>query len=237
MKVRKNITGEKFGRLKVVRLANEEELANYKGVCNGAKWYCECECGGTKIVPTPHLTSGTCKSCGCLAKEANIKNLQTQKAKESLLSENKKRRYDLEGQKSGFLTYHKEAGIVNNQRMIECICQCGNIKITLAERFISGRLKSCGCYHKMIMKEKMSEIGKAGLQDLTGMKFNKWTVIKRVENRGKEVYWLCQCECGNIHEVAGPTLRRGNSRQCQSCANKSRGEKSKGNTYRRDSVK
>lgn len=34
-------------------------------------------------------------------------------------------------------------------------------------------------------------------KDLTGMKFGRLTVIERTENRGKEVMWLCKCDCGN----------------------------------------
>lgn len=35
-------------------------------------------------------------------------------------------------------------------------------------------------------------------KDLTGKKFNRLTVIKRVENsKWKETRWLCKCDCGN----------------------------------------
>lgn len=50
--------------------------------------------------------------------------------------------------------------------------------------------------------------------DLTGQTFNRWTVIKRAENRGKEVYWQCQCECGNIKDVKSYHLRHGASKSC-----------------------
>lgn len=39
-------------------------------------------------------------------------------------------------------------------------------------------------------------IGK--VKDLTGMKFGRWTVIKRGENdKWRGVRWWCQCDCGN----------------------------------------
>ena len=50
--------------------------------------------------------------------------------------------------------------------------------------------------------------------DLTGMKFGRLTVIKRVENRGKIPYWLCQCECGIEKEVSGGNLRSGEVKSC-----------------------
>ena len=52
------------------------------------------------------------------------------------------------------------------------------------------------------------------LIDLTGKQFGRWTVIKRGENRGKQPYWVCQCECGTIREVNGADLRRGVSKSC-----------------------
>lgn len=50
--------------------------------------------------------------------------------------------------------------------------------------------------------------------DLTGQKINRWKVIQRAENRGKAVYWQCQCECGTIKDVKGAHLRSGASQSC-----------------------
>lgn len=52
------------------------------------------------------------------------------------------------------------------------------------------------------------------LIDLTGQKFNRWTVLERAENKGKAVYWKCQCECGTIKNVQGHHLRNGASKSC-----------------------
>ena len=51
--------------------------------------------------------------------------------------------------------------------------------------------------------------------DLTGQKFGKLMVIKRVENaKDKQAQWLCQCECGNTKIVKAISLRKGNTRSC-----------------------
>ena len=50
--------------------------------------------------------------------------------------------------------------------------------------------------------------------DLTGQKFNRWTVLERAENKGKVVYWKCECECGTIKDVQGNHLRDGTSKSC-----------------------
>ena len=52
------------------------------------------------------------------------------------------------------------------------------------------------------------------LINLTGKKFNRWTVLKKVESKGGSVYWLCQCECGTIKEVRGQHLKSGASKSC-----------------------
>ena len=57
-------------------------------------------------------------------------------------------------------------------------------------------------------------------KDLTGMKFGRWTVIKRVENnKFGASRWLCKCECGNISVVDGLNLIYGKSMSC-GCYNK-----------------
>ena len=51
------------------------------------------------------------------------------------------------------------------------------------------------------------------LIDITGQKFGRLTVLHRDENKpkghGKKVYWVCQCDCGNIKSVTGDNLKRG----------------------------
>jgi hypothetical protein len=54
--------------------------------------------------------------------------------------------------------------------------------------------------------------------DLTGQKFNRLTVIKRVENphklKKKEIYWLCKCDCGNETILRGYSIKSGNIKSC-----------------------
>ena len=50
---------------------------------------------------------------------------------------------------------------------------------------------------------------------LTGQKFERLTVIKRMENNkhGSSV-WLCKCECGNVVSVVGHQLTRHKTKSC-----------------------
>lgn len=67
----KDLTGQTFGRLTVVRRV---------GTSNSKKptWLCKCTCGNETIVVSPSLLRGVTKSCGCLHKEqmerGNIKH-------------------------------------------------------------------------------------------------------------------------------------------------------------------
>lgn len=57
-----DLTGEKFGRLNVLSLWGKNNFGNLA-------FYCECECGGTKIADSNNLRRGLTNSCGCLQKE------------------------------------------------------------------------------------------------------------------------------------------------------------------------
>lgn len=54
------------------------------------------------------------------------------------------------------------------------------------------------------------------LIDLTGQKFGRLTVLYKLHNyHKKRVHWLCLCDCGNLVEVRGDSLRRGLSKSCK----------------------
>lgn len=53
-----DITGKRFGKLKVIKKSKDS--------CkSGSKWICVCDCGNTIVVARSSLTSGHTKSCGC----------------------------------------------------------------------------------------------------------------------------------------------------------------------------
>lgn len=58
----KDLTGEKFGRLKVIKYNGSNK--------NGrALWLCQCDCGNTKTIIASSLLNGLTISCGCYNKE------------------------------------------------------------------------------------------------------------------------------------------------------------------------
>ncbi len=78
VKVKDDLTGKIFGRLKVLR-----QVDDYITPSSGkhhARWLCECSCEDHKqvIVTVNNLKSGKIQSCGCLAREMLVEfNKQT----------------------------------------------------------------------------------------------------------------------------------------------------------------
>lgn len=64
--------------------------------------------------------------------------------------------------------------------------------------------------------------------DLTNMKFNRLTVIKKLYKEGNEWVWQCICDCGTECEIKGVNLRRGRVKSC-GCLKKETDKKPKGN--------
>lgn len=58
MKLRNDLTGRKFGRLKVIEFSHSKNRRSY--------WLCLCSCGNKKAIRSDQLTGGRTKSCGCL---------------------------------------------------------------------------------------------------------------------------------------------------------------------------
>ena len=71
MRKEKDITGQKFGRLTVLKQA--EDYIFPKGQ-KATQWECQCDCGNKIIVIGNSLKRGFTKSCGCLHNETSVIN-------------------------------------------------------------------------------------------------------------------------------------------------------------------
>ena len=65
----KDLTGEKFGFLTVVKRA--EDYVSPKGY-HSVQWLCKCDCGNEHVVLGSNLTRHLIESCGCLRKNPSI---------------------------------------------------------------------------------------------------------------------------------------------------------------------
>jgi hypothetical protein len=61
------------------------------------------------------------------------------------------------------------------------------------------------------------------LKNLLGQVFGQWKVLSRADNnRAGAAYWLCECSCGTKRAVSGIELRRGASKSCGTCSQRSK---------------
>lgn len=58
----KDLTGERFGRLTVIRSEGKDRHGSYM-------WLCDCDCGNTKVLNGSELRRGNVNSCGRLSRE------------------------------------------------------------------------------------------------------------------------------------------------------------------------
>lgn len=45
------------------------------------------------------------------------------------------------------------------------------------------------------------------IQDITGNKYNHWTVLKFDKRKGNDYYWQCKCDCGTIKSINSSSLK------------------------------
>jgi hypothetical protein len=217
-----DLTNEQYGMLTVL-----ERAANTSS--GRTAWLCQCECGQKKIIRSNDLRSGKVVSCGCYGKQKRQEALKNKNSTSS-------RRANLIGKVFERLTVIEYDEELSQQRAEpghkaaywKCQCSCGNIISVRTADLNSGHTKSCGCLSKEQASKNMKNIvqplgAESRLIDLTGQKFGKLTVIKRVESDKLKPVWECLCECGNIKNIDGNALRQGTTKSC-GCLGKSEGE-------------
>ena len=127
---------------------------------------------------------------------------------------------DLIGQRFGRLTVVSKAESKCGRTTWHCKCDCGNERDILAISLTRGFTKSCGCLHN-------EQLGERKLIDLSGKKFGRLLVLERAENHGRETYWKCRCDCGNIKEINGAKLKNGHTKSCGCLSKETTSEKFK----------
>ena len=58
------------------------------------------------------------------------------------------------------------------------------------------------------MSKQRSTVLPSRMEDITGKKFGRWTVLQYADKRGGTPYWMCRCECGTVREVTRVSLGR-----------------------------
>ena len=116
---------------------------------------------------------------------------------------------DIRGQKFGRLTvidrveHQKGTG----KTFWLCKCECGNYSIVDGYA-LKGRIRSCGCLQK--------ESARRLAVDLKGMSFGRLKVLYKSTKRSlsRDLFWVCECDCGEKVTVNARSLRTNNTRSC-----------------------
>lgn len=117
---RRDLTGQKFGKLTVMRFAGYRHN-NRQRV---AVWECQCDCGNICQAEGSILCSGRKKSCGCIR----------------IASEH------LSGMRFGKLTVlGEDTDDHTTLRKVICRCDCGKELSVAFRNLKSGKTRSCGC--------------------------------------------------------------------------------------------
>ena len=119
---RRDITGQRFGRLLAVEPAGGTRN-------NSVLWRCKCDCGNIKEVTCNELVSGNTRSCGCLAAESRHS-----------------RYLNIAGQRFGRLIAVEPTEKRSGDSVVwRCRCDCGNECERPLSSLRAGKAKSCGC--------------------------------------------------------------------------------------------
>lgn len=171
----KDLTGQTFGKLKVLKRVADQKPGR-------PMWLCQCECGNLTTVSSTRLMrpNGT-RSCGCLRHQPAPTLI------------------DLTGQTFGKLKvlHRDETASGHNAKWI-CQCKCGNIISVLSASLRSGKTKSCGCSQSPLKHDLTGQefgyllvIGRVSNPHIRGHEV-RWKCLCRNCGRIVQVgsYWL-----------------------------------------------
>lgn len=163
------------------------EIIGYTDYKNPIRKLCKCVlCGDEKLLTITSLS----KKPTCRRKEHH-KRLPKD--------------IDLVGLTFNHLTVIKKSEDKNGKNYWLCKCSCGNEKHVRQDHLIQEKIKSCGCLRN-VKKPKV---------DLTGKRFGRLLAVSPTsERKHGHTVWLCECDCGNTHQVESVYLTSGQTKSC-----------------------
>lgn len=178
----RNIVGERFGNLVVLKRVKNIKCGNRKITA----YKCKCDCGKVITVRRSNLITGHTKSCGCIKEIRNID-------------------MSLIGKKFGKLTviafdhYDEKTWM----HYYKCKCDCGNYSVVQKYGLLNGTLKSCGCSKKV---NDLNDIIGKRVGHITVIEYDHY------DSRSYKHYYKCKCDCGNYCIIPRSELITNNSR-------------------------
>jgi hypothetical protein len=178
----KDLSGQRFGKLTVIRLSkNRDEHGELQYVC-----FCDCDSDLPVDNRKIHIVSGRClrkgytKSCGCLKHQVS-KNYQ-----------------DISGMKFGRFEVIKKSNLHANdgKTLVECYCDCDNhlpnnkrkVHLVKAYHLKKGIIVSCGCYKDEQTGIRASIINKTHGMSNTPEYYIYHSMIQRCINPNHKAY-------------------------------------------------
>lgn len=159
-KIRKDLTGHRYGKLTVLKLS-EQRL---RGI---PSWDCVCDCGTLKTSCAMDLRAGQVTSCGCAQHKGTPK--------------------DITGNVYSELTALSSTGVRSNNGdyLWNCVCSCGTPCTYPVGQLNSGSANNCGCK----TSEKISAANFVhGMKD--AHEYGSWSHAReRIFNPTCQDYW------------------------------------------------
>lgn len=180
----KDLAGQRFGRLEVLRRESEPGAV--------VRWLCRCDCGAEKAVRASKLSTGNTVSCGChVAEQRRLFNLS---------------RNDFTGKVFGRLTVLER--VTDGPMRWRCACSCGGEKLATTNYLKTSGVPSCGCAEREATAARRfvdltgQRFGKLVVASHAGF-----------DERRKSM-WRCVCDCGGERVTRGNTLKSGRAISC-----------------------
>jgi hypothetical protein len=111
---------------------------------------------------------------------------------------------NLSGKKFGSLVVvNRDGSNTSGAATWLCLCDCGKETVAVGSNLRRGTHLSCGCQGNQPIDE-------------TGNLYGRLLVLKRAttRRRNNSAMWECLCDCGEVVDIAGTSLRAGSYKSC-----------------------
>jgi hypothetical protein len=163
---------ERWGRLVYLCEAGQDKWGKRQVLCR-------CDCGEVRVLPLAGLKAGNTRSCGCLRREVTAQQ----------------NRASIEAIEPGFrwgrLSYVGEAGCTRHgDRLVRCLCDCGQETNTRLDGLRAGTAQSCGCLRNEVNAERLRTHGMSAVDGgKASPEYRAWgNMIQRCHNPNNAAY-------------------------------------------------
>ncbi len=223
MSKRIDITGQRFGRLTVLRFSHIQS-DKY------SMWLVRCDCGDERVVRGTSLVSGNTTQCTECQRLASKGNTRAKKHGHSSQEGVKKASPTYESWKAMWARCtnpNNASWVYYGGRGIAPCDEWKDYEVFLSEMgerppgTTLHRIDGDGPYNKSncvwATSEKQRHTqrqGKRPPESLVGQRFGRLIAVRFSHMKDEHAYWLCKCDCGGEKVVAANNLKRGHTKSC-----------------------